>query len=272
MNEIDTKDMITTHLHIPSTPFERQWSGGEDGIPQRNSGAYPLPKTIESHIFLSAYDYFDYELLRDYLYGIFGFNKPFFVVGKNQSGKRHKVVLESDFIPDRLGNVSGRAVIPFITSESPYAESIGTTQDIHTDGISANEELWGFGMGLIADDESLIYTHTNKSAFRIFNAGNVEVHPFEQDIKIEIDFPNNVQVNDHFQLRNITNGSTFRINEQVMPFENYTLDGPNITRNGLNALRRTNKQFIVLDPGWNEFEVTGNTQATISFNFRFYYK
>lgn len=272
MNEIETKDMITTHLHIPSTPFENQWIGGEDGITQRHVGSYAMPKNIEAHIFLKSHDYLDYELLRDYLYGIFGFGKPFYIVSKNQRGKRHKVVLESSFMPERLSNTVGTVVVQFTTCISSYAESIGTTQDIQSNGISANDEQWGFGMGLIADDDSLIYTHKNKSNFKIYNAGNVEVHPFEQDIKVEIDFPDYVYANNHFQLKNITNGSTFRINEQVLPLENYTLDGPNITKNGLNALRLTNKQFIVLDPGWNEFEVTGNTQATISFDFRFYYK
>src|SRR5699024_9273268 len=204
MNEIDTKDMITTHLHIPSTPFERQWSGGEDGIPQRNSGAYPLPKTIESHIFLSAYDYFDYELLRDYLYGLFGFNKPFYIVSKTQPGKRHKVVLETSFMPDRIGNKAGTAVIPFVTSESPFAESIGTTQNIQQNGIDANDELWGFGMGLLPDDESHIYTFNNQSSFKIYNAGSVGIHPFEQELEIEIYFPASVQTNNFFQLRNIT--------------------------------------------------------------------
>src|SRR5699024_4736607 len=53
-----------------------------------------------------------------------------------------------------------------------------------TYGINSDDELWGFGMGLIADDDSLIYTHTG-TEFKIFNPG-VEVHPFEQDLVITI--------------------------------------------------------------------------------------
>lgn len=271
MNEIDTKDMITTHLHIPSTPFKNQWSGGEDGVPQRYAGSFAMPKTIEAHLFMQGFDYLDYQLLRDYLYGIFGFGKPFYVVDKKQPGKRHKVVLESSFMPERLSRTAGTAVIPFITAESSYAESIGTTQDIERNGINAEDELWGFGMGLIDDPDSFIYTHSNKTEFKIYNAGKADIHPFEQDLKIEIEFPTTVQTNNYFQLKNVTNGSTFRVNEQVLPLQKFVLDGPNITRNGLNASRMTNRQFITLDPGWNEFEVSGNTMATIRFDFRFYY-
>src|SRR5699024_11665165 len=39
-----------------------------------------------------------------------------------------------------------------------------------TSGINSDDELWGFGMGLIADDDSLIYTHTG-TTFKIFNPG-----------------------------------------------------------------------------------------------------
>lgn len=267
MNEIDTKDMITTHLHIPSTPFENQWIGGEDGLPQRHVGSFSMPKTIEAHIFLKAYDYLDYELLRDYLYGIFGFGKPFYVVSKTQQGKRHKVVLESSFMPERLSNTAGTAVIPFITSDSHYAESIGTTQLIERNGINANDEIWGFGMGLIADDESLKYTHTS-NRFRIYNAG-IAIHPYEQKLKITLSEV--VGSTSFLQLRNITNGSVFRVNEAVSN-QTIVLDGGNVTSNGLQYFRKTNHRFIELSPGWNEFEITGATGVKVEFDFPFYYK
>lgn len=135
-------------------------------------------------------------------------------------------------------------------------------------GINSDNELWGFGMGLIADDDSLIYTHTDTS-FKIFNAGNVTIHPFEQQLKVTIS--NVIGSTSYLQLRNATNGSMFRITEGVASDKIIVMDGANITNNGLSYLRNTNKQFIELSPGWNNFQLTGVTSAEVSFDFPFYY-
>lgn len=267
MNLIDTGDMITTFLHIPSVPFENRWESGE-GITPTFIGAEAKQKTIEATIELLSYDYLDYNLLRDKLYGVFGFNQPFYVVDKRQKGKRHKVILESNFMPERKSTNNGTAVIPFVTCETPYAESLGRTTDIDANGINSDDELWGFGMGLIDDDE-LIYTHEG-TAFKIFNAGNEAIHPFEQDLKIII---NNIQgSSSYFELKNITNGTRFRTTTAVASGHEIVIDGPIVTRNALSFLRNTTKEFITLEPGWNEFEISGATNAKTIFDFRFYYK
>src|SRR5690625_4588956 len=181
-------------------------------------------------------------------------------------GKRYLVRLQNVFELQQI-ETTGEGELIFETTELPFAESIGTTQDIQNNGINANDALWGFGMGLIADDESLIYTHTGTS-FKIYNAGNVPVHPFDQDIKITID---NIQGStSYFELRNTTTGDTFRVNEGAIG--TIVLDDSNITRNSLNYLRQTNKQYITLAPGWNEFDILGATSARVLFDFRFYYE
>lgn len=165
MNPIDTKDLLTTNLHIPSVPFDNIWTGGTDGIRPIFSGVNVQQKTIEATVELISNDYLDYNLLRDKLYGIFGINEPFYVIDKRQPFKRHKVILESGFTPVRLSSVHGTAVIPFITDEIPYSESIGTTQDIHENGVSSDDELWGFGMGII--DEMSEYEYLPATWFYI---------------------------------------------------------------------------------------------------------
>ena len=47
------------------------------------------------------------------------------------------------------------------------------------------------------------------------------------------------------------------------------LDGPEIKINGLQALRKTNRRFISLASGWNEFRL--NRTAKTMFDSRFYY-
>jgi hypothetical protein len=268
MNEIDTRDLVVTNLEIPSIPFSNQWSNIE-GVAPVLIGADIQQRPINATIELIAQDYLDYNLLRDYLYGLFGMNKPFYVVDKRQRGKRYKVVLESGFSPVRHNAINGTVVIPFMTV-SPYAESIGTTQDIQLNGITTDSELWGYGMGLLAEDDSLVYTHnvTGGQQFAVYNAGNVPIHPFQQELNIKIH--NVVGSTSYLELRNDTIGNTFRVNEGVS--STIMLDGPNITSNGLQFLRKTNKQFIQLAPGWNYFTLTGATSATVEYDFRFYYE
>src|SRR5690625_2834612 len=91
MNPIDTSGIITTFIDIPSTNLANEWIGGEDGIPPIFSGTTVQQKQIDVTIELIACDYLDYQLLRDELYGMFGFNKPFFIVDKRQRSEERRV-------------------------------------------------------------------------------------------------------------------------------------------------------------------------------------
>lgn len=265
MQPIDMKDISTTFLDPPSIPFLNNWDGGMDGIPPIFKGSDIQQRPIPVVLHMSDNGYLDFQLLRSELYKKLSYNKPFYLVDLRQKGKRFKVVLSENFSPKWL---SSGVQVNFITVDVPFAESIGTTQDIHQRGIDAEDELWGYGMGLIAEDESLIYTHSTNS-FKIYNAGSASIHPFRQELKITI--TDVIGSTDYLQLKNVTNGSTFRVNEAVTSTQTILIDGPNITSNGLQFLRKTNKQFIELEPGWNEFTVTGATSATVSFDFPFYY-
>ena len=249
-------------IFISSIEKNRQTDSieGRNGIITR--GQTDARRTIELSVGLLSNDTQDYRLLRNKAYQFFS-DDEFYVSEKYDKGKRYKVSVIESYLPDRLSK--DVAQIQFMCSvvDLPYAESIGTTQDIDQNGIDSEDDLWGYGMGLI--DEPLKYTHSTRT-FSIYNAGNVPIHPFEQDLKITIEGINA----DEFTLTNLTNGTEFKITESVSDNQTIVLDGPNITSNGLAFLRSTNKQFIELEPGWNEFEVS--TDATISFGFRFYYK
>src|SRR5699024_5014011 len=185
-------------------------------------------------------------------------------------GKRYKVRLASSFDIEQVYRY-GFGELVFETTDLPFAESIGTTLDIEGNGINADDGLWGFGMGLEAVDESLIYTHNAavNEPFSIYNAGNVSIHPFEQKLKMAI---SNVRGStDLFQITNHTNGSRARINVPLQSADVVVYDGPNVTRNELTFLRDTRKDFIELSPGWNNFQIYYCDSATISFDFPFYY-
>lgn len=230
-------------------------------------GSNFLERDISIDLGLFAKDTRDYRLLRDQIYGFFKSMDYFYISEEYQRGKRYKVKATDSFIPDRHNYKVASLSIVLEVIGLPYAESIGTTQDIEENGVDANDELWGFGMGLTSG-ENLKYTH-NGNNFSVFNAGNVGVHPFEQELKIII---NNVtRPLNYLELKNETNGSSFRITVKVHEGDEIVYDGANIRINGLEALRRTNRKYIQLNPGWNNFKLDGAESAEISMFFRFYY-
>ena len=294
-------DIYIDDFIVGSIEIESNYGTVEGSNRRIDYGATHGVRNIRTPFHLKAHDLLDYPLLRDTLYGLVLDTESFFIRelrrpkfltydfvditesalgvdgqrkwsedSKNAyiGGKRYLVRLQNTFDIEQVEN-DGEGELNFETTELPYAESIGTTQDIQRNGINANDELWGFGMGLIADDESLIYTHTGTS-FRIFNAGNVAVHPYEQTLKITID---NVRgSSSYLQLRNNTTGDAFRTTEAVSGSQTIVLDGPNVTSNGTQYYRKTNRQFITLAPGWNDFTITDASSARVAFDFPFYYK
>jgi hypothetical protein len=163
---------------------------------------------------------------------------------------------DENVIPDDIGINLIANVVP--VNNDPY-------------GLSSNIDLWGFGMGLQSVNETYKYIQQTQQGipFQIYNAGKLPIHPFDQYLCIEI---SNVEYStSYFELKNKTNGSSFRVTEKVNPDHYIKIDGPDITVNNLAALRKTNKQYVQLSPGVNVFTINGAKNATIKFDFRFYY-
>ncbi|MFL0489370.1 phage tail domain-containing protein [Bacillus sp. 179-I 2A5 NHS] len=229
---------------------------------------------MQLEFFIKSRDLPDAELIRDELYALFERSAFFYVVSDYQIGKRHKVQVTGKYMPEEKEEM-GILYEVFITISSydlPFAESVGTSADIQRDGVNSDKGIWGFGMGLISLDESLIYKHNIVAGqkVRVFNPGNVGVHPFEQDLKITIS--NVVGSTEKFQITNATNFSKARVNVPLSITDIVVYDGPNITKNGIQFLRDTRKDFIELSPGWNTIEIYYCTSATIEIDSRFYYK
>src|SRR5690625_3320559 len=149
----------------------------------------------------------------------------------------------------------------FETTDLPFSESIGTTADIDSNGLRYSDELWSYGMGLLYDNESHRYTHSART-FEIYNAGNVPIHPFQQELKISI-----LGAGKGFELRNKTTGDVFRLTDQINGV--IVMDGVIATDNGIQVLCNTNRHIISLATGCNEY--SKNETAKISFDFSFYY-
>ncbi|MFD2209372.1 phage tail domain-containing protein [Virgibacillus halophilus] len=276
---------------IEISPEYQQVDGGDGNI---DYGAVFGNRTISVPFTMKAYDLMDYPLLRDKLFSLILDKRPFYIrelrrskyqaysfvdlhePAKNSEessnmyvgGKRYLVRLQNTFELEQMLKY-GDGELVFETTNLPFAESIGTTADIDKNGLTYDSGIWAYGMGLLYEDESHQYTHTGTS-FRIYNAGNVPLHhPFEEELKITIS--DVLGSSSYLELTNTTTGDTFRVNEGVGSDKTIVLDGPNITNNGLQYFRKTNRKFITLVPGWNQFTIKGASSAKVSFDMPFYY-
>jgi len=275
-------DVVVRDFSVSSIEMIPSYSGIDGRHGYVDMGATYGSRTIRIPFYINAHDLSDVALLRDKLFELVTDVEPFYIremrrpeyasmhfcdgegdeyADRYVGGKRYKVRLSSSPFEIEQMFTYGYGEMAFETTDLPFAESIGTTADIDSNGLRYSDELWSYGMGLLYDNESHRYTHSTRS-FEIYNAGNVPIHPFQQELKISI-----IGAGEGFELRNRTTGDVFRITDQINGV--IDLDGAIVTDNGIQALRKTNRQFITIAPGWNEF--TQNGTARISFDFRFYY-
>lgn len=272
MNHLEyPKGLKPLDIFISSIQKERQTDDLEGMSGSIDYGSVYSNRNIELYFLLRPNDTKDYRLLRDSFYDLL--DRASYVVESYQQGKRYNIKIDESYVPERLqGNQTwAEANINCTSVKLPYAESIGTTQDIDTYGIDTQPESWGFGMGLI-DEDTLSYTQTitKGETIDIYNAGNVDVHPFEQELAITIS--GIMSSNKYFALTNMTNGSEFRATEGIKGGNVITIGRGTVKNNGSHFLRSTTKDFIILSQGNNRFKIDGATSANVRFDFRFYYK
>src|SRR5699024_5227838 len=247
---ITVRDFVVSSVNVEGIYSEVEGRAGTVDY-----GADFGSRTITVPFYYKASDLHDVPLLRDELFGLVVSSEPFYVremrrltyqTGENLfvGGKRYLVRVSGNFDIEQEFKY-GFGELVFETVGLPFAESIGTTQDIERNGLRYSQELWSYGMGLSYDDDSHKYTN-KKMNFAIFNAGNVSVHPFEQYLKIEFE-----NIGKGYRLINETTGDKFEYLGRTTG--KFVLDGPNMTMKGLQAFRDTNRQYISLVPGWNYF-------------------
>src|SRR5699024_4888286 len=175
-------------------------------------------------------------------------------------------VVDESYIPDRLTEEYADFDINCRTLDSVFWESKYTTLELHDSGYSATAEKYGLVDNI--DDEKVKYRFTENN-FTVYNAGNVTVEPESMLLNISVDV---VQSDNNFTIRNKTtgeeivlkrasNGSHFRVQGMVIRLGSIT-----------NIFRDTNRRFISLVPGDNQFEILNGTFEEIRFEFKFLYK
>jgi phage-related protein len=242
-------------ISSPAPSRQTEQIDGRDG--QIRLGKDYGAREITAACSFFAVDYEDSLLLRDEIIRVVYGRDPYYIVPEATPGKRWLVEASDSITPDLIG-MYGEFSLSFI-SDSTYAESIGTTLD----PLTFDSELWQVGEGLTVDDKS--YTQSTTS-FSIYNAGDVTIDPREFPLVITY---NGASTN--LRIQNTTTGDDWQYTGWT-DANTIKLDGVKSTRSGVSIFANTNRKLITLQPGWNNFVITGPTAAfTISFEFRFYY-
>ena len=136
----------------------------------------------------------------------------------------------------------------------PYNDNTLKASDV---GVS------GSGKSIIP----LLKRPSTVNTFSVYNAGNVTVEP--ESMYLDIVFADTR--GDSITVKNKTTGEVLEINAKTTGHV-VRQQGMVIYVGGINRFRDTNRRFIRLLPGINEFEVTGSSYSRASVYFKFYYK
>lgn len=200
-------------------------------------GSRDVTREIVLSFYLEAKSGIHFRYLRDQVFNFL--NGEMYVVESYRSDRRFLVEVQSVFTPERYDSnqTQGELIVTCVTTNLPYSESV-------------------------------VAEMVNSLEFIV--EGDEQVEPFKQHLAIEIE---NIDSNQgYFKLINQDNNSFFQINEELTNDDVIKIDGVNVTLNGAQALRLTEKTFITLTPGLNTFIIEGAQNADVHFEFRNYYR
>lgn len=215
---------------------------------------------------IKSADAADFRLLRNEVFATFDVGSAFYVAESDVPSRVLKVVVDESYIPDRLTEEYADFDINCRTLDSVFWETKYTTLELHDSGYSATAEKYGLVDNI--DDEKVKYRFA-ESNFTVYNAGNVTVEPESMMLNIIV---NAVRSDSNFTIRNKTTGEEIILKRESVG-SHFRIQGMVVSLGSItNIFRDTNRRFISLLPGDNQFEILNGTFEEIRFEFKFLYK
>ena len=262
MQEIKSPDgFIPLDIFVSSIGKERHTDKVEGMSGEVNYGSSYTSRDVELTMWFKSKDTIDYRLLRDELYAYFDSYDYFYVIETNKPTRALKIVIDENIQDKRINTYYGEITINAKTVDNPFWVSLYTAKELNDSGYSALVEKYGLVDSIHDEYQQFKFSERN---FTIWNAGNVTVEPETMYLKITATGSNGV-----LEIRNKTTGDVFKVNAEFSG--DLVIDGINAQLKGTNVFRDTNKRFISLATGKNDFEVIGEFND-ITIDFRFYYK
>lgn len=209
-----------------------------------------------------AHDNFDYELQRLKVLQIFSSVEPFYVISLRTPFMRWKVVAEPFSYP-RSGNYwKAKNVAVNLVCYEGLAESIATTLQ----NATVNGHEYDASLGVPLADYNYQFHTTN---FKVYNPSIIPLLADERPVTILF----KGRASSGLTITNRTTSQTFTYKKPINTSDDFKLIGLVPIMNGIQRLGNdySSRSFIDLARGYNNFEISGASDFTISFETRFYY-
>lgn len=240
-------------VNAPTQRYESEEIIGRDGILDIRV-AYDSRKLQATFFIDTANANNEFAQMRSEIFRWFAGKELYYLADSNEPGKRWKV-RSDDFSVEQITASNGKFVVNFI-SPTPYAESVSSTLNPSA-VMQVKQENF--------NDPPVQYEFSTAN-FSIWNDGDVSVNPRQQDLTITF-----TGASTNLSIKNVTTGDEWALTGDTIAGDVIKLDGIRSTKNNVSVFGDTNRQLLTLARGRNNFEITGSTDFTISFDFRFYY-
>lgn len=251
-------------LHYGSYPLELSVSSIE--YEKRGNKRVPIGRQATLRAFIISSNYTDMQMKIDRVFEFFRSLGEFYVASGHTPFKLLKVSVDPSYTIDFGNTVLTDFEIPLIVHKPYFKQSLHTTLDIDSEGVRWNDK-WGYGMGLSSDNSEWKYKFTNTNP-RFYNAGTEDIKLIQQKESIITliarEKTNKIEIVDE-------NGTIFSLQANIESGMAVRIKGSKITLVTTNVLQYTNRNFLTVKKGWNNWEVRGINKFEIEFDFRFLY-
>ena len=252
-------------LHYGSYPLELSLSSIE--YEKRGNKRVPIGRQASLRAFIISSSYTDMQMKIDRVFEFFRRLGEFYLASAHTPFKLLKVSVDQSYTIDYGNTVLTDFEIPLVVHKPYFKQSLHTTLDIDTEGVRWKDK-WGYDMGLSSDKSQWKYKFANTNP-RFYNAGTEEIKLIQQKESV-IRFT--AKSDTWNELLDIADGNvTFKIFKKLKAGDVLEISGHKVRLNGNNVLQDTNRNFLTIKKGWNDWEVRGITSYDIEIDFRFLY-
>lgn len=204
----------------------------------------------------------DLKLYKQKLRNILYQREPYYVWHSDAPGKKYAVYCDSND-NDNLTSSFATFKVTFIVFKG-YSESLKDTSQ-----FSLSSGDWQFEAGVLSDDE-IKYTHET-TAFKIYNGSSDTINPLVRHqfkLLVNIDAPKG------FKINNKTTKDLFEYKKSINKNQQLVINGVHPFINNKRVGIDTNWQWLTLDEGFNDIEITGEniSNVTTQWIFPFIYR
>lgn len=178
-------------------------------------------------------DHLSYQIAKTDIYRIFASQSELGIIDSRKPDRKWNVKVSGVFSFENINTKSGRVEIT-LQSASSFAQSV--TSDLQT---------------------------KSTTSFTIINDGDELIDPRTDNLVITY-----TGASTNLKITNNTNGDSWQYTGSSSVGNKIVLNGIRSTKDGLSIYRLTNRKLIRLQPGVNNFTLTGTSGSfTISFDF-----